>query len=368
MRFLFFVSFLLLPGITHAQGKAPIVFIHGIEGSILENAQGERAWLTVPAALGLSTPDLRLPLTHVSHVQQGDGLHATAPLEDVSLLRGLVGQEVYGPFLQGMRAANTPVYAFAYDWRRDNLETVALFDRFVQNVRQAHGGPVRLVAHSMGGLIGLVLMNQHPEYFQDAVFAGVPFRGGVGFLVDLHAGARIGLNGDILAPEVMFTFPSVYGFFPLDGAGLLTANGTPLPMDFFSAAQWRAQELGMFAPGRKGARLPSPSDAESFLTWALARAKAFRSLLVAAPVPYPPIRVVSSQHTPTLMRLIRQGPQSVLGWDFETAAKEPGDGRVSFDYSLPYAGIAHQLLLSDAAHSQLLNDPAIIAAVAAPLP
>src|SRR3712207_5974211 len=40
----------------------PLVFIHGIKGSTLINAKGETLWLTGSQALGVSTPELKLPL------------------------------------------------------------------------------------------------------------------------------------------------------------------------------------------------------------------------------------------------------------------------------------------------------------------
>lgn len=344
-----------------ADSGTPVIFIHGLKGSALVDAQGDTAWVTGLQALALRTPDLRLPLRWFDGQQARDELHATVPLENVRVIPWLLQEEVYGPFLRAMRQGSAPFYAFAYDWRRDNHESLRLLTRFVEQVRAKHNGQkVRIVAHSMGGLITLPLLNAHPDYSQAVAFAGVPFGGGIGFLLDMHHGTATGLNRVILAPEVLFTFPSLYVFFPEDGHGLQTNSGAPIAANLFDVQTWRRLGLSVFAPTRKALL---QETAEAYLAEALLRARLFRQGLVAQAVNYPPILVVSSQSTPTLMHLVQDGPKSVDGWDFETAPRVPGDGRVAYLDSLPPVGIPHRVLLSLHEHSALLNDPGVIAAI-----
>src|SRR6185436_141041 len=145
----------------------PLVFIHGIKGSELTDAHGAVNWFTAWQALGLSTPDLSLPLQWNGDVQQRDSLVATGPLDTVAW------HDVYAPFLKWAAASGRAFHPFAYDWRRDNLETTDAFIRFLEKVRrESNDARIQVVAHSMGGLITLAAIHRRPELFHSVVFAG----------------------------------------------------------------------------------------------------------------------------------------------------------------------------------------------------
>ncbi|MBC7692155.1 MAG: alpha/beta hydrolase [Methylotenera sp.] len=339
----------------------PLVFIHGIKGGKLVNPKGDTQWLTGAQALSLSTPELKLPLHWVDDVQERDDLKSDGPLETVKVIPGLIQQDIYATWLKAARTSGHPFYSFAYDWRRDNLETLELFSRFIEKVRSENGGrKVQLVAHSMGGLISFAVLNQHPENFDSAVFAGVPFAGGVGFLIDLHAGDSVGTNSRILSPQVLFTFPSVYTLFPLGGKGLVEEDGSPITMDFYSQPQWKEKKLGVFSDPARVAAVGSEEKAEAFMATALAHAKTFRMLLAPRKQNFPPVLVISNEDRPTLVTAIHHGKKSTDGWDLQSAPQAPGDGRVAEHDAFPPTGVAYDLFLSKAEHTQLLNDPKVI--------
>ena len=346
---------------SFAAEKTPLIFIHGIEGAELINSKGETVWLTATEVLGLRTPDLKLPLTWNREEQTRDDLHAGETLRSVRLIPGIYKASIYDKWLDAAAAMGRPFYSFAYDWRRDNLETLANFERFVKEVRlKNNGARVRVVAHSMGGLVTLALLNQHPEYFESAVFAGVPFAGGIGFLRDLQLGGDIGLNHRILAPDVLMTYPSIFSLFPLNGAGLSDRNGSAVSMDFFSADEWKAKRLGVYAQSDS----PKP-DYDAFLKVALPRARKFRLLLAPrASALYPPVLVIVGRGNPTLVKVQSQGPKSVHGWDLVSAPQVSGDGRVEEAAAVPPVGILYRVFHSLSPHSALLNDPDVIQEIA----
>jgi pimeloyl-ACP methyl ester carboxylesterase len=333
----------------------PLVFVPGFMGSVLETPEGETRWLTGAQALGLVTPELKLPQEWAGERQASDGLRATHVLDRVNVVPFVLKQEVYRPWLDAAAAFGRPFVPFAYDWRRDNLETLASLERKVVEVAASSPSHrVQIVGHSNGGLLAFALMNRRPELIQSAVFAGAPFAGGIGFLDDLHRGTKSGLNGRILSPEVLFTFPSVYSFFPLQGSAVGDVS-----IDFYSVNGWAESGLGVFSlPGS----LESLARAREFLGHALARAKAFRELL--APThpadSYPPIVVVSSHEHPTPTRILRDGPRAVRGWDLDSAPREPGDGRVAEKDARVPAGVRSIVFPSAYEHSQLLNDTRVI--------
>jgi hypothetical protein len=47
---------------------------------------------------------------------------------------------------------------------------------------------------------------------------------------------------------------------------------------------------------------------------------------------------------------------AVRGWDFETAVKQPGDGRVPFPQAIPPEGVPHAVYKTAREHGVLLND------------
>ena len=338
----------------------PLVFIHGIKGSVLSRPQGGVRWLTGWQAFGLASPDLSLPLQWHGVVQQSDGLVAQVPLRTVAW------QDIYAPFLNWAATSNRPFRAFAYDWRRDNLENTEKSIQFLETVSQENGGVrIQVAAHSMGGLITFVALNRRPDLFHSVLFAGVPFRSTLSFLEDMHAGTATGFNRRILRPQVLFTFASPYSFFPTepDAAGLVELNGDRIVHDWYSADDWARQKLGIFATSESD---HVGAEQLEHLRRALDRAREFRDLLVfekEGPIRYPPIAVLASDRHPTLSTAVRGGPVAVRGWDFHTATREPGDGRVEFAKAMPPEGVPYAVHKTAREHGELLNDPRQVAAI-----
>jgi len=200
-------------------------------------------WLTWRQALGLASSDLSLPLVWEGDAQRRDELRPVAPLRKVA------GRDIYASFLSWATTSRPQFHAFAYDWRRDNLETVGKLIASLEALRDGTGSQkVQVVAHSMGGLISLVALNRCPELFHSVLFAGVPFQPFVGFLQDMHAGAATGLNRRILSPKVLFTYVWPYCLFPEKSyeSGLVEANGDVIAHDWYSADDWQRRRLGVF--------------------------------------------------------------------------------------------------------------------------
>jgi hypothetical protein len=66
--------------------------------------------------------------------------------------------------------------------------------------------------------------------------------------------------------------------------------------------------------------------------------------------------VLAGDAHPTLLTVVRDGPQSVKGWDFVIAPKGPGDGSVNFERAMPPQGVPHSVYKSARKHGDLLND------------
>jgi len=135
-------------------------------------------------------------------------------LSTVTVVPYLIGAVIYGPWLKKAQTLGRPAYEFSYDWRRSLLETAVKFEAYLKWISiKHHGVKIQVVAHSMGGMITLAVLNKCPELFNSVLFAGVPF-GGNCYLADMMVGETTGLNMKILDPSVIFTFTSYYSFFP----------------------------------------------------------------------------------------------------------------------------------------------------------
>src|SRR4051794_18028704 len=88
----------------------PLVFIHGIKGSVLAKPDGDTHWLTPWQVLGLGTRPLALPLEWQGAVQATDDLQPAGILESIRLIPYLVEQEVYGGWMREARALGRPFY------------------------------------------------------------------------------------------------------------------------------------------------------------------------------------------------------------------------------------------------------------------
>jgi len=227
---------------------------------------------------------------------------------------------------------------------------------FLESTSAKHNGAkIQVVAHSMGGLNTMFVLNKKPELFHSVLFAGVPFGRGIGFLRDLHSGDSTGLNSKILSPHVIFSFPSVYSFFPGKGdpSLLIDKDHKPLDLSLGEAEDWIKNKISVF----------SYSDAtdhhKQHLIKALHQAEIFRSEIVAKPnVKYPPIAVLASKATPTVRLMMRDGPKSVRGYDLDTPEKAEGDGRVTFKGVHPPTGVpVMKVYTTELGHSDLLSDP-----------
>src|SRR5690606_21388689 len=134
----------------------------------------------------------------------------------------------YDRFLTAL-SRHATVVPFAYDWRRANAKSAAALDRFLaENPTTRAAERVTLVAHSMGGLVALLLAQdsgaRYPsrEKVAKVVTLGTPYLGSVQSVATAFRGmgllphARL-TGGDL--QRLMNSFPSSYEMLPgyLDG-------------------------------------------------------------------------------------------------------------------------------------------------------
>lgn len=169
-------------------------------------------------------------------------------------------------------------FQFAYDWRRDIVESAKELDHFIktraqyiQNETEKRFGIKRmkvkfdLVAHSMGGLVARYYLRYGAaelpedgslpeltwagaENVDHLVIIGTPNAGSMDSLEDLVHGASIDSLFPRYSAVVLGTMPSMYELLPRGRHHpLLRANGQPV-VDLYDPELWESQQWGLADP------------------------------------------------------------------------------------------------------------------------
>lgn len=283
------------------------------------------------------------------------------------------------------------------------VETTELFENFLIDIQKKHKQPIQVLAHSMGGVITMATINKNPELFHSVLFVGVPFQTGIGYLNDLHLGTSLGKNNEAFTPKVLFSHGSSYwtfpyseepskyfcGVFDFDKSKKWVESKFPhksftvyqisdaffnkvpdypdqIPeienwqlertkINFYNANDWYDHKFGVFASWQ-----PVGDEKEEillFLQNALDRGLKFRKMLqYNSNVKYPKITVLSGKSFPTLSSILVNGPRSIDGFDYDSAPKLPGDGRIPYHLSCPDSRIPCKKAFSTLHHQIMLDD------------
>ena len=366
---------------ARAAHPPPVIVVHGVLGARLRDATGRELWPGGLSRLAFSEyRDLALDIDPGTLAPRGGGLEPYAIFDEAG------GRDFYGAILRTLEDAGgyrlsrpgEPVatderryYVFLYDWRRDNLESIARLDALIERIRADHADPalkVDLVAHSNGGLISryyarygtrdLLDGNDFPvdqagaRKIRRMVLLGTPNFGSLEAVKGLIGGARVGFRR--IPTEVLLTMPTSYQLLPHAlNDWLIGIDGEPLQRDLFDVELWRRFRWSIFDPAVR-ARVVEGLDAgagaarldllERYFARQLARARRFTWALSVAETGagVQPIVLGGDCHlTPARLlvedigedSLLRLWPEEIehprAGVDYGMRMLEPGDGTVT---------------------------------------
>ncbi|MFN2501177.1 MAG: esterase/lipase family protein [Pyrinomonadaceae bacterium] len=252
-------------------GKRPVIIIPGVSGSQLINPKtGKTVWFSVKRD---KDDDLRLPMTSPVLSRNRDSLQVKDIIRTVEL-PVLPDVEVYQTLIDALKAKgyaegdwNKPqsadvFYIFAYDWRRDNVESAHLLMRRMATAKTALKRPdlkFDILAHSMGGLVAryasMYGMSELPgrrpvpnwsgaAHINKLLMFGTPNEGSFASFdailngYPIVADRKLPLIDDLRAEDVL-TSPSVFQLIPhLSSARFLDENLKPLRIDIYSIDTW----------------------------------------------------------------------------------------------------------------------------------
>ncbi|HKQ78425.1 MAG TPA: hypothetical protein VJ810_32290 [Blastocatellia bacterium] len=268
------------PLVAKQTGKAPIIIIPGIMGSELINQKtGEKLW---PELFPRDREALALPVTSTTLSENRDDVVASKVIESAQLIKFIPEIGVYGALFKalenhgGYRRGDIeapPVdgdhdtyYLFAYDWRRDNVESARNLAAKIEEIKRRTNKPdlrFNIIAHSMGGLIARyfamyggrdVLGDERPQpdwsgaqSINCLALIGTPNAGSMDALRSLIYGysiteadkPRINIFRS-LGRTTIFTVASVYQILPRkETAWFYDAKLDPIKLDLYDAQTWK---------------------------------------------------------------------------------------------------------------------------------
>src|SRR5262245_28650636 len=268
------------PIVAKQTGKPPIIIIPGVTGSELVNrTTGEKLW---PDLFPKDKEALALPIASTTLSENRDNVVASRVIESAQLIKFVPEIGVYGALLKALESqgayrrrdidAPTPdgdrdtYYLFAYDWRRDNVESARkLAEKIAEIKRRTNRPDLRfdIIAHSMGGLIAryfamygdvdVLARPQQPrpdwrgaQSVRSLVLFATPNAGSMDALRSLIYGYSITeANKPRINPfkslgrVTIFTAPSVYQILPRrESARFYDAKLDPVKIDLYDVATW----------------------------------------------------------------------------------------------------------------------------------
>ncbi|MFZ1745116.1 MAG: CHAT domain-containing protein, partial [Nitrospirales bacterium] len=263
------------------------------------------------------------------------------------------------------------VKPFAYDWRKSLIELAARFRKDLEETvkaQEAVGQPVRIIAHSMGGLVVRVMMAteegkkvwdrmcRHPG--ARFIMLGTPNEGSHAITGMLMGRDPLVRMLDLL--DITNSQSTLLGIISrFDGVlQLLPHNGS---LDVYQAETWKSllehdrdRARGLFGAkvatsNTAGIEWPVPDAAQ------LAEASKAQQLLQASPIdPQRMIYVAGrADATPCDVSIDLSAPATRR---IRIDATPFGDGRVPWDTGIPEA-LKHQTYYMDSEHGDLANAP-----------
>lgn len=300
------------PHLKPVEGDDVTVFVHGYKGSFLDTATGERAWITVGAAVSQGDRSLALPFEGQREGARFGPLQPAGPVTKLTAIPFLFEEDAYATWMDWAKDALPGFIVWSYDWRLDLRETGAGLCAFLERL-----GPqrrIRVVAHSMGGLVTLQCLTHASDSLRAAVkkvaFLGTPFRGGPGQWDDLLLGTKTSANSKLLDAEALITMPAAWQLLPPEPDFFFDDRGARADLPAYDGASWVEGHWGLFSDPAL------PPAYRRQLEQRLEAHRAFWASIAEAPAP-----------APEVMAVIGRGRATVSGW-----VVRPGGG---FDFAHP---------------------------------
>ncbi len=289
------------------------VIVPGILGSRLERPDGSEAWLNVGNAFGYhdlqlppifplgSNPDSLRPLGLI-------GVDGIVPrlfgFNEYADLLGLLRNAGFHRNVRDNGAPGAVFHVFAYDWRRDLVESARRLGEYLEALARARGeedARFNIVGHSMGGLVARYYLrygDAEPggpvtwagaRRISQLILVATPNSGSIFALDAALNGNPVGMSNTTLAARVIARMPSIYQLMPpREATPLVDRKGDPLDVSLQDLETWKRFGWGPWNPSGEDVA----AEERSFVGALLNRAHAFQEALARSPDSMCPVPVV----------------------------------------------------------------------------
>jgi len=349
------------PVLVAPSGEEVTLFVHGYKGAFLQTAEGQLAWLHPRQAFSSGDTSLALGFEGQRDFQRYGPLTVSGALTRLMVVPGLIQETLYLPWLEFGRDRLPGFMVFAYDWRQDVRQTASALCERIESL-----GPnrrVRIVAHSMGGLVTLQCLRHGSAaaraMVSHVVFVGVPFKGTPAPWDDLFLGNPTARNRALLSAEALLTFSSTWQLLPPTADFFFDSQRRPTPVDAFSGEAWLKHGWGLFGE-------PELKDNAGYRAQLTARLEAHQGLWAGLG------DEEGEQPSWKSLTVIGTGRTTVSGFvanrdgsfDFTQALTEDGDGTVETSRAMAPKPIRGPRVDTTAEHAVMLNESGVQAAIA----
>ena len=328
------------------------IFLHGYKGSFLREVDGDQqlAWMTPGLAMSKGEKSLAYSFEGQRDFARYGALKVDGPMTKLTVLPLLIEEPGYQGFMQWGVDTLPGFVAFAYDWRQDVRTSANELCAFIE--RLGPGRKVKLIGHSMGGLVSLQCLRRGSAAVRNVVthvvFLGTPFRGAPAIFDDLFIGSVNGRNSTLVNREALLTFTSAFQLIGPSVPGATEAT----------ADLWQTNRWGIFADET----LTETSAYNKKLAEQLSANAALVQSLADEDGPAPTYKALA---------VIGTGEKTIASWPVQGTAfdlKNPnygdGDGLVTVESAVPPRPLAAQVVRLPAEHSAMVFDRALQKAVA----
>lgn len=260
----------------------PVVFVPGISGSALVDAQNAEYW---PAAGSLSHDKLTLypsqphPTLHPSYaITEAKLLGVHIPYFDSETygpLLGFFGNNGFVEYQTGgepvkrttagcdlSQAANQPnLFVFPYDWRVSNAANAVALADYVGCVQKFYPGTqINLMAHSMGGLVSRRYIIDHPNdnHVNALITVGSPWLGSGKLVWTMETGEFVFFVWDSTLLNAIGSFTGAHelinsqAWYDLGGVPAIIEDGQDLNQNGIDTERYSYAQLVSYMNTFKG--------------------------------------------------------------------------------------------------------------------
>ena len=400
------------PAVAQTDPRRTVVLVPGMTGvELLDRQSGKRVWGSGANLIGPYDGGYQIARPIVRGGD--DGLEAGRAIDQVRL--GPVTKPVYGPIAElfeghgwrrgelGDPGPDDDLFFYAYDWRRDNIESARRLAVQLQTTAksQARGNlAVTLICQSNGGHIcrylakyGSATLEEaeqglarppHGVTIEQVILVGNANGGSLRILRYLNQGRKyVGLIGRTFQPEALFTFESIYQDLPAYRTDLFIDEfGQPLEVELYSSETWRRYGWSIYSESSSRRLAADPrtdlfgdeAARDQYLDTVLKRARRIQTLMQRAgdlgPTRYYMIQS-QAMETPERAVLKRDGggwetliieDRALRGLKTSRELSGPGDGHATIGSQLWLASdeieaMGDEPLAVDAPHFEMILHP-----------